>query len=54
MGERMGRIGQIETDFFLIFLLEISAFESKNPFQSAESAQSVLPLYRPFPNDKRL
>jgi hypothetical protein len=29
MGERIERIGQIETDFFLIFLLEIRALGFK-------------------------
>jgi hypothetical protein len=44
MGERMGRIGQIETDFFLIQMHEFQAKKSKkNPFQSARSAPSVLP-----------
>jgi hypothetical protein len=54
MGERIGRIERIGTDFFLIFLLKIRAFRKKNPFQSARSAQSVLPLYRHFPNEKLL
>jgi hypothetical protein len=42
MGERIGRIGQIDTDFF-DFLLKIALFDKKNPYQSAQSAQSVLP-----------
>jgi hypothetical protein len=29
MGERIGRIGRIRTDFFLIFLLKIRAFAPK-------------------------
>jgi hypothetical protein len=36
-----------------IFLFECSDLKQKikkNPFQSARSAQSVLPLYRHFPN----
>jgi hypothetical protein len=37
MEERIGRIRQIETDFF--------ALDLKNPCKSAQSAQSVLPLY---------
>jgi hypothetical protein len=47
MEERIGRIEQIETDFF-DFLLKIRAFGSKNPFQSAQSAQSVLPFVSLF------
>jgi hypothetical protein len=47
-------LGGFERIFLFIFLLEIRAFESKNPFQSAESAQSVLPSYRPFPKQKLL
>jgi hypothetical protein len=53
MGERMGRIGRIETDFFLIF----HGFQTyapqkirSYPFVSARSAPSVLPSYHPFPN----
>jgi hypothetical protein len=37
--------------FFFDFLLEIRALVEKNPFQSAQSAQSVLPLY-PFAAQK--
>jgi hypothetical protein len=51
MGERIERIGRIETDF-LIQMHEFSSKKiKKNPFQSAQSAQSVLPLYRHFLND---
>jgi hypothetical protein len=39
---------------FFDFLLQIQALGSKNPFQSAQSAQSVLPLYRFFPKRKLL
>jgi hypothetical protein len=48
MGERIGRIRQIGTDFF-DFLLKSVHLNPKNPFQSAKSAQSVFPLYRFFP-----
>jgi hypothetical protein len=48
MGERIGRIGRIRTDFFLIFH-GFQAYESqKNPFVSARSAPSVFPSYRFF------
>jgi hypothetical protein len=44
MGERMGRIGRIDTDFFWGHVLEIrEKSKKKNPCQSARSAQSVLP-----------
>jgi hypothetical protein len=45
MGERIGRIGRIRTDFFRT----MHGFQTKikkNPSLSAQSAQSVLPLYR--------
>jgi hypothetical protein len=45
MGERIGRIGRIETDFFLLFHGFQTHAQRKNPFQSARSAQSVLPSY---------
>jgi hypothetical protein len=48
MGERMGRI---ETDFSDSNTRILSQKIKKNPF---ESAPSVLPLYRHFPNEKRL
>jgi hypothetical protein len=53
MGERMGRIGQIETDFF-DFCLKSVHLDPKNPFESARSAPSVLPSYLLFPNEKLL
>jgi hypothetical protein len=44
--------------FARIFLLQMHRFQSKkakkNPFQSAQSAQSVLPLYRHFPKRQLL
>jgi hypothetical protein len=43
MGERIGRIGRIDTDFSLTHVLEIREKSKKNPYQSARSAQSVLP-----------
>jgi hypothetical protein len=53
MGERIGRIGRIRTDFFFchfvgIFCRVVVSYgmTRKNPFVSARSAQSVLPLYR--------
>jgi hypothetical protein len=45
MGERIGRIRQVETDFLLLFCLKSVHLDLKNPFESAQSAQSVLPLY---------
>jgi hypothetical protein len=47
MGERMGRIGQIETDFFFLRdCLDLEPkFKQKNPLKSAQSALSVFPLY---------
>jgi hypothetical protein len=45
MGERIGRIGRMRTDFFLAQMHEFQAKKSKNPCQSARSAQSVLPSY---------
>jgi hypothetical protein len=39
---------------FLFFCLKFAHLDLKNPFQSARSAQSVLPLYLPFPNEKLL
>jgi hypothetical protein len=48
MGERIGRIWQIETDFFDFFAENPYIELKKNLFQSAKSAQSVLPLYRHF------
>jgi hypothetical protein len=54
MGERIGRIGQIETDFWNPNTRISSTKIKKNPFQSAQSAQSVLPLYRHFPKRKLL
>jgi hypothetical protein len=54
MGERIGRIWQIETDFLNEMHEFLSKKIKKNPFQSAESAQSVLPLYRHFPKRKLL
>jgi hypothetical protein len=44
----MGRIGRIDTDFLVVRLLGIREKIKKNPFQSARSAQSVLPLYHTF------
>jgi hypothetical protein len=52
MGERIGRIGQIETDFSDPNARISSKKIKKNPFRSARSAQSVLPLYLHFPNEK--
>jgi hypothetical protein len=54
MGERMGRIGQIETDFLDPNTRISSKKIKKNPFGSARSAPSVLPSYLPFPNEKLL
>jgi hypothetical protein len=54
MGERIGRIGQIETDFLDPNARISSKKIKKNPFGSARSAQSVLPLYLHFPNEKLL
>jgi hypothetical protein len=34
--------------------LKFGHWDLKNPFQSAQSAQSVLPLYLYFPNEKLL
>ena len=48
MGERMGRIGQISNGFFFNGNALFRAKIKKNPFPSAESAPSVLPLYRFF------
>jgi hypothetical protein len=48
MGERIGRIGRIETDFFGFFTDSKHMHPRKNPFQSARSAQSVLPSYHTF------
>jgi hypothetical protein len=45
MGERIGQIGRIETDFLGFFHGFQTHVPPKNPFQSAQSAQSVLPLY---------
>jgi hypothetical protein len=53
MEERIGRIGQICTDF-LILMHGFQAEIKKNPYQSAQSAQSVLPLYRFFQKQKGL
>jgi hypothetical protein len=50
MGERIGRIGRIDTDFFYFFTDSKHAHQPKNPFISARSAPSVLPSYHPFPN----
>jgi hypothetical protein len=53
MGERIGRIGRIRTDFFLDPNARILSKKiKKNPFQSARSAQSVLPSYLHFSNRK--
>jgi hypothetical protein len=46
MGERIGRIGRIRMDFFWIKCSDSKKKIKKNPFVSAQSAQSVLPLYR--------
>jgi hypothetical protein len=54
MGERMGRIGRIQTDFGDLNTWILSKKIKKNSFQSAQSAPSVLPSYRHFPNEKRL
>jgi hypothetical protein len=54
MGERIGRIRQIRTDFWNPNAQISSKKIKKNPFQSAQSAQSVLPLYRFFPKRKLL
>jgi hypothetical protein len=54
MGERIRRIRQIRTDFFYRKARISSKKLKKNPFQSAESAQSVLPLYLHFPKRKLL
>jgi hypothetical protein len=54
MGERIGRIGRIQTDFGDLNARISSKKIKKNPFQSAQSAQSVLPSYRHFPNEKLL
>jgi hypothetical protein len=43
MGERIGRIRQIETDFLNQNVRISSKKIKKNLFQSAKSAQSVLP-----------
>jgi hypothetical protein len=43
MGERMGRIRQMKTDFFYSNARILSKKLKKNPFPSAESAPSVLP-----------
>jgi hypothetical protein len=40
--------------FFELNARILSKKIKKNPCQSAESAQSVLPLYRHFPNEKLL
>jgi hypothetical protein len=45
MGERIGRIGRIRTDFFELYSQKSSKKSKQNPFESARSAQSVLPLY---------
>jgi hypothetical protein len=37
MGERIGRIEQIDTDFF-VFCLKSNVDSKKNPFESARSA----------------
>jgi hypothetical protein len=54
MGERIERIGQIQTDFFVPNARLLSKKSKKNPFESAQSAQSVLPLYRFVPKRERL
>jgi hypothetical protein len=54
MGERIGRIGRIRTDFFSFLRISKHTHPKKNPFVSARSAQSVLPSYHPFPNEKLL
>jgi hypothetical protein len=54
MGERIGRIGQIQPDFWDPNARISSKKIKKNPFGSAQSAPSVLPLYRHFPNEKLL
>jgi hypothetical protein len=51
MEERMGRIGQIETDFLDPNARISSKKIKKNPFGSAPS---VLPLYLHFPKRKLL
>jgi hypothetical protein len=54
MGKRIGRIEQIQTDFLDPNARISSKKIKKNPFESAESAQSVFPLYRHFPKRKLL
>ncbi len=54
MGERMGRIRQIPTDFFDSDAHISSKKSKKNPSESAESAPSVLPFVPLFPNTKNL
>jgi hypothetical protein len=43
MGERIGRIRRIRTDFLTPNARILSKKIKKNPFESARSAQSVLP-----------
>jgi hypothetical protein len=45
MGERIGRIGRIRTDFWDSNARILSKKIKKNPFVSAGSAQSVFPSY---------
>jgi hypothetical protein len=54
MEERIGRIRQIGTDFWEPNARISSKKSKKNPFGSAQSAQSVFPLYRFFPKRKLL
>jgi hypothetical protein len=42
MGERIERIGQIETDFFWFFFFKIRALESKNPIRPIRSIRSPI------------
>jgi hypothetical protein len=49
MGERMGRIGRIRTDFFFYFLLAIRAFVPKKSVRIRPIRPIRSPIVSPFP-----